>query len=213
MGVAYATAHAWTPRTMFASTRAPVDLETLFPKNFGDWTIEPGPVMVVAPDAAALLSKLYSATLSRTYINKQGQRIMLSVAYGGDQGDATRAHRPEVCYPAQGFQVLSKFDSTFDVAGHNLPVRHLVTRLGSRTEPVTYWIVVGERIALSNIDQKVAHLDYSVRGLIPDGMLVRVSNISSDAPASFALHERFVREMAAAVEPTLLGRVVGNKTA
>lgn len=213
MGGAYGAAQALTPRTFIASTRPQAKLETLFPSRFGDWRIEPGPAMLVAPDAEALISKLYSETLSRTYVNPRGERVMLSVAYGGDQSDATRAHRPEVCYPAQGFQLLSSQDSAYDVIGHRVPVRQLVTRLGARTEPVSYWIVVGERVALSSTDQKLAQLAYSFRGLIPDGMLVRVSNISTDSRASFALHQRFVQEMAAAVQPTLLARIVGNTAA
>ena len=30
---------------------------------------------------------------------------MLTIAYGGDQRDALRSHRQEVCYRAQGFTV------------------------------------------------------------------------------------------------------------
>ena len=105
---AFAGAAAWRPTVHLADTRPKIELETLFPKAFGDWVVDDRmPVQLVSPDTAALLSKIYNQTLSRTYVNAKGEQIMLSVAYGGDQSDATRAHRPEVCYPAQGFQIVS----------------------------------------------------------------------------------------------------------
>lgn len=59
----------------------------------------------ITPELANNLDKLYSQTLTRTYINNDGYRIMLSVAYGENQlsSDVTQVHRPEFCYVAQGF--------------------------------------------------------------------------------------------------------------
>lgn len=210
MVLSYAGAQAWKPRHFFTETRPAVKLETLFPETFGDWRVDrSGPVQLIAPDAAALINKLYNDTLSRTYVNSRGERIMLSVAYGGDQSDGTRAHRPEVCYPAQGFQLLSSHDATLRTDAHPVRARQLVARLGGRVEPISYWVVVGERIALSGTDQKLAQLSYSMRGFIADGMLVRVSNISADSAASFRLHQEFVEQLARAVVPAELTRVIG----
>jgi EpsI family protein len=212
MGGSFGLAQALKPTTRMADLQTKVSLEDLFPKTFGDWTLDDRmPAQLVSPDAQALLDKLYNETLSRTYVKRgTGERIMLSVAYGGDQSDATRAHRPEVCYPAQGFQMLSTRDSLMQTQSHPLRVRQLVMKLGARTEPVSYWVVVGEHIALSGTDQKIAQLRYSVRGLIPDGMLVRVSNIDNDAAESFALHQDFVRQLSQAVRPDLAPRIFGS---
>ena len=211
MVLAYAGANAWRPTQHLADSRPKVNLETIFPKAFGQWTIdERMPVQLVSPDTAALLSKIYSQTLSRTYVNATGERIMLSVAYGGDQSDATRAHLPEVCYPAQGFEILSKTKSTLTSSGHTMPVRQLVARLGSRVEPITYWLVVGEKVATSGTEVKLAQLRYSAMGVIPDGILVRVSNISNDAEKSFLLHADFVRALTGAVPRTAAFHITGN---
>lgn len=211
MACAFGVATAWKPTTHLADQRAKLDLEVLFPRSFGDWVVDDRmPVQLVSPDTQALLSKIYNQTLSRTYVNPRGDRIMLSVAYGGDQSDATRAHRPEVCYPAQGFQMLRASAGSVETATHPVRVRRLVARQGGRIEPITYWIVVGEQITLSGTEQKVAQLGYSVRGLIPDGMLIRVSNINADESAAFATQAGFIAELAAAMKPELRSRAFGS---
>ena len=209
---AYAGAQAWRPTARLADTRPKVDLETMFPKAFGDWREDDRmPVQLVAPDTQAMLNKLYNQTLSRTYINPQGDRIMLSVAYGGDQSDATRAHRPEVCYPAQGFQLNERQDGTIALADRNLRVRRLVTQLGGRVEPLTYWITVGERITISGTEQKLAQLSYSTRGVVPDGMLVRVSSIDRDSSKAFGVQQGFIAALAQAIPGAQQAQVIGRR--
>lgn len=204
-------AHAWRPTERLSETRAKVNLETLFPTAFGDWRVDAGmPVQLVSPDQQAVLSKIYNQVLSRTYMNSRGERIMLSVAYGGDQSDATRAHRPEVCYPAQGFQIDSSADTAVSLDGHPLRVRQLVSRLGGRVEPITYWVTVGDRIALSGTEQKLAQLSYSMRGVVPDGMLVRVSSINPNADQAFAVQQTFLTELAKSIAPELRNQVMGK---
>lgn len=210
MLLALAGAHAWRPTQRLADTRPKVNLETLFPRSFGDWTVDAHmPVQLISPDTQAVLDKIYNQTLSRTYVNRQGERIMLSVAYGGDQSDATRAHRPEVCYPAQGFQILSGRDGAIDLGGQKLRVRHLLSRLGGRVEPISYWIMVGNRVTLSGTEQKLAQLSYSTRGVVPDGMLVRVSSISGDEAMAYEMHQRFVAQLSLALTGGLRSQVFG----
>ena len=212
MVAAFAGAQAWRPTARLADTRPKVNLETMFPKAFGAWQVDDRmPVQLVSPDTQAMLSKIYNQTLSRTYVNPHGDRIMLSVAYGGDQSDATRAHRPEVCYPAQGFQIMASQDSQINLGSHTLRVRQLESRLGGRIEPISYWITVGDRITLSGTEQKLAQLSYSTRGVVPDGMLVRVSSIEADTPKAYALHRSFVSALAGAIHPAMQPQVVGSR--
>ncbi|WP_418321475.1 exosortase-associated protein EpsI, B-type [Piscinibacter sakaiensis] len=208
--VAVAVAAAWRPILPLADTRPPINLESLFPKSFGTWTLDDRmPVQLVSPDTAAVLDKIYNQTLSRTYVNKRGERIMLSVAYGGDQSDGTRAHRPEVCYPAQGFQILSEQRDEVALHSKNLRVRRLVAKLADRVEPITYWTTVGDRLAVSGTEQKLAQLSYSTRGFIPDGMLVRVSNIDADAKSAFERQSAFIRELAIHISVDAQPQVIG----
>lgn len=201
----------WSRPTIHLADRiGKPDLETLFPARFGDWRVDTSmPVVLPAPDVQAKLNAIYNQVLSRTYINTAGERVMLSVAYGGDQSNGTRAHRPEVCYPAQGFQIFSSQSGVVDLPGQALPVRQLMSRLGGRFEPITYWIVVGGQVATSHVDQKLAELRYSVKGVIADGMLVRVSTIDQDAARGHAAQAKFITAMAAAVAGTAHERIFG----
>lgn len=211
MMAAFVGAHAWKPTRHMSDMRPPVDLEAMFPKSFDDWTMDTRvPVQLIAPDVAAVLNRTYNQTLSRTYVNRNGDRIMLSVAYGGDQSDGTRAHRPEVCYPAQGFQMLSSEMQELNAPPSPHRVRRLVAKLGGRVEPITYWVVVGDRVALSGTEQKLQQLSYSVKGVIPDGMLVRVSSIDRDSARAFKIQDTFIASLAKAVRADDLPQVMGQ---
>ena len=90
------------PDTAAASPEPALSLEAMIPKRFGDWR-EKHFEHVVNPQERELLDKLYSNTLSRTYVNSSGYMIMLSLAHGRDQRGDLAAHMPEICYPANGF--------------------------------------------------------------------------------------------------------------
>ena len=209
--VAYTGAQVWRPTAYLSGTRPQINLETLFPKAFGDWFVDQRmPAQLVSPDTQAVIDKIYNQTLSRNYVNQKGDRIMLSVAYGGNQSEGTRAHRPEVCYPAQGFQILSSQYAEMKAGDRQMRVHQLVAKAGGRVEPISYWVMVGERVALSGTEQKLAQLSYSLRGFIPDGMLVRVSSIDADAAAAYKLHQAFVADMSKAISPEMRAQVIGR---
>lgn len=205
-------AHYMTPTRHLADKIGKPDLETLFPKQFGAWRLDANvPVILPAPDVQARLDAIYNQVLSRTYINDQGQRVMLSVAYGGDQSDGTRIHRPEVCYPAQGFQILSNKVDRLPMPGREpLKVRRLESKLEQRREPITYWVVVGDSAVTSAAEQKLAQLRYGMQGLIPDGVLVRVSSIDPETPRAFELQQRYIADLARALTPQASLRVFGK---
>lgn len=214
MGSAAAGAVAMRPTRKLADLRPKVDLERMFPAKFGEWVTDTsGPVQLISPTQEALINKLYSQTLSRTYVNREGRRIMLSVAYGGDQSDATRAHRPEVCYPAQGFRIDGNRKIELEIGGRTIFARQLETQLGARNEPVLYWLSVADITTTSGIEQKLAQIRYGLRGYIPDGMLVRVSSIDGDAERAHRLQVEFVKALEAAVDPDSRERIFGAKTA
>lgn len=188
----------------------PIDLERVIPKVFADWQHEPrGASVIVSPDAQALLDKLYAQVLNRTYLNADGYRVMLALAHGSDQRGALQAHRPEICYPAQGFVLHDSHPGTIPVEGGSLPVRRMTASLGPRHEPVTYWFTVGERAIGTGLDRKFAEMKATLTGRIPDGLLFRLSSIDSDARRAFRLHGDFIRGLLAAVEPQHRVRLSG----
>jgi EpsI family protein len=188
------------PTVFLADQIGKPELEVLFPKQFDGWQLDADlPTVLPSPDVQAQINKIYNQVLSRTYVNREGQRIMLSVAYGGDQSDGPSAHRPEVCYPAQGFEITGNKKVAASVAGGSLAVRRLMARSGARLEPITYWVVVGDEAVTSGIDQKLAQMRYGLRGVIADGMLVRVSSLDPDMEHGHAVQSSFIGAMAAAL--------------
>ncbi len=175
-------------------------LETAVPKQFGEWVELPERgAQVVNPQTRELLDKLYSQILTRTYIDKGGYQIMLSLAYGDDQRGGLQAHRPEVCYPAQGFKLGRVEDAALPTQFGPIEVRRLTTSLGTRNEPVTYWLTVGDQIIRSRLDKRIAEIRLALTGQVPDGLLFRVSSIDNDTARAFRMQQKFVADMMAAV--------------
>lgn len=187
---------ALRPTEKLADQGQKMDLESMVPHGFGDWQeLQQKHVEVINPQQVEQLSKLYAQTLSRSYINNDGVIIMLSIAYGTNQSDGVALHYPEVCYPAQGFQLLANESAKVETDYGNIRVRHLVTRLGDRYEPVTYWSTLGNQVVQGSMETKIAQLKYGFRGQIPDGLIFRVSSISRDANQGYEAQSRFVRDL------------------
>lgn len=199
------------PTEMLADRGPKMDMEAVIPKQFGDWRVDPTLIPVLpAPDVQAKLDDLYDQTIARTYINSAGQRVMLSIAYGGDQrSDSTQVHRPEFCYTAQGFNVVRPMSGKVATHLGELTVRRLVAVLGKRNEPITYWITIGDRVTLPGFGRKLTQIAFGVTGKVPDGMLVRVSSIDRDEPAAFETHARFINELTQVVPATYRAKFFG----
>jgi len=192
----------------------PIDLASAVPTKFGGWVELPDQsAQVINPQTKELLDKIYSQVLSRTYVNDQGYRIMLSLAYGDDQRGGLQAHRPEVCYPAQGFKLGKIEDGALPTAFGAVEVRRLTTTLGTRDEPVTYWLTVGDRVIKDKFDKRVAELRLALTGQIPDGLLFRVSSIDRDPARAFAMQQQFAADMLTAVPAETRRRLSGLTTA
>ncbi len=187
-----------------------LDLERLVPRAFGDWSIDPT-LAPVAPttEVQEKLDRIYSSTVSRSYVNSRGELMMLIVAYGGDQSDALKAHRQEVCYTAQGFTIHALGQGELAAAGRTIPVTRMFAVRGDRAEPVTYWFTMGDRVVRGRFERLRTQLAAGLAGRIPDGMLVRVSSISTDADAAYAAQQAFVASLLGAMPASDAARMAG----
>lgn len=210
MFAASGTAFMARPTTRVSDLRQAISLESMIPKQFGDWREQPaGYVQVVNPQTQELFDKLYSQILNRVYVNGSGYRIMLSLAYGSDQRGSLQAHKPEVCYPAQGFMVQKNNAGELATAFGMIPVRRLFTTMLARQEPVTYWFTVGDQAVLGTTQKRLVDLRYGLTGRIPDGMLFRVSSIDRDEARAYQMQDQFVNQMLQAVSPEERKRLSG----
>lgn len=210
-GTAWAS-EALKPRQHLSLSKPPVQLEQQIPKVLGKWTVDAS-IIPLLPDAQlqAKLDALYSQLLARTYVNPQGQRVMLSIAYGADQSsEATAVHRPEFCYSAQGFRVTNAGRETLGLGGKSLEAQRLIAEMGPRFEPITYWVTLDEHASLPGLSRKLDQLRYGLRGQIPDGMLVRVSTVGLPKEQSFAVQREFLETLYGAVSPAVRGRYFGS---
>ena len=78
-----------------------------------------------------------------------------------------------------------------------------------RSEPVIYWVAVGDQVVTTGIGQKLAQMRYGLRGVIADGMLIRVSSIDADMNRAHALQARFLEDLSLTLDAKALDRVFG----
>jgi EpsI family protein len=204
--------HAFQPTELLAQRLGDIDLEAVVPDKFGKWRRDASSAAgVVDPQAKAFIDSIYTRTLARVYVADDGYRIMLSIAYSRDHSDNRDSfHRPEICYPASGFNILDQSDAKIATTYGNVSARRLVTRLGAaRPEPVTYWVTIGEHAVVTGMDRKLASLRYTSRGLIPDGLLFRVSSIDPNPGNAFARQDQFIRDFVAALPASYRRRIAG----
>lgn len=204
---------ALRPTQKMADQGPPINLETMIPRTFGDWYEEQQhSAQIVDPQQQEMIDKIYTQTLSRTYVNSSGYRIMLAIAYGDDQRDSLQTHYPEVCYPAQGFEVLSRQSGNISALPlGSIPIMQLTTSLEKRRlEPVTYWVMIGDMPITGGWKKKLAEMRYGLKGLVPDGLLFRVSSIDQDNQHAFEMHRSFVTDILSAMPPLERKRISGT---
>lgn len=195
------TALELKPSTQYST--ADSDLENSIPKQFGEWVLVPDENQQVSlsSDTNSLQNLLYDDILMRTYINKQGARIMLALAYAKEQRQDVKVHQPDICYPAQGYQMLSSQNTTFELTTPSHPVigkRQLYESSNGR-EAVSYWIRIGDQTSLSGLQMRYKIIkDGLLKNRYDDGILVRVSSRvgqEEDLNAVFNIHGSFFDDL------------------
>ena len=178
MMLAAALASLATPQ-LHALSAAP-SLENTVPMAFGDWkAVSDTQLQVdVSRGVETQSEQPYDQTVMRTYVNSQGQRVMLALAWGERQRHDVKVHRPEVCYPAQGYSVVSlQVGKPLLMAGKAEPVPTVSMLAQGRggMEAVRYWIRIGTQYGGDGLQTRWYILKEGLAGRIPDGVLVRAS--------------------------------------
>lgn len=189
-----------------------VDLESMIPKQFGMWHVDESirPISM-SPDQEEALKKIYSQILTRTYINNLDQRIMLSVVYGDGIDRQLDIHRPEVCYPAQGFSVSQYTDHVINTLSGSLSLRRLVATNGPRVEPISYWVKVGDKAVSSTFERKLQKIKQGLVGGAGSGILARVSSIGNDQTLAYQEQEEFINAMLQSLPDEQRKQLIGDQ--
>ncbi len=187
----------------------PPDLKSNIPLIFGGWQFVAAAPQLVNPQTQQMLDALYSEVVARTYVDAQRYHVMMSVAYGNDQRGGLEAHRPEVCYPAQGFVLQDQRDDVLATRFGAVQVRRLRTAMGTRQEPITYWFAMAQTQNASAFDKRMSRLRALLTGSIPDGILMRVSSIDADPQRAWRNHDAFLAALLDALPGATRSRLMG----
>jgi EpsI family protein len=187
-------------------------LERLIPDSMPRWRrVDASFAKIVDPVLEGTVSSIYAASLNRVYRRDDGRQIMLSIAFSPSQNRTSQVHRPEVCYAAQGFEVrgITKTHLALSYGGR-LPTMRMVAVGPQRNEPVTYWLRIGDSVVRGNVEQGLARVSYGLTGLVPDGLVFRVSSLDLDTARAFELHDDFIDALLDSLpghdRQTLIGR-------
>jgi EpsI family protein len=197
-GAALATAGVAWARTPRISTAMidPKKIEAIVPLKVGGWSYETKSGLVLPPPDQ-LAAQLYDQVVTRVYGSDTDLPVMLLIAYGSSQDGMLQVHRPEVCYPASGYTLSETRDIAIPLppGKASIPARAFTAVGQQRTEQLIYWTRVGTRFPRSWTEQRLAVVKDNLRGMIPDGVLVRISTVSDNVPDSRALLERFAAQL------------------
>lgn len=213
MLAASGSAYALTPRRKL-SLLNDRRLADMLPRQFGDWQEVPSGALVVPQGDDSLAAKLYSQTVGRVYGNSANDFMMMLIAYGDTQSDQLQLHRPEVCYPAFGFELHGVQRVEIPVgSGVSVPGRRMTASLDMRKEQIMYWARIGELLPTSGREQRWMRLKTEMRGIVPDGALVRFSNLRPDPAAGYLLNQQFAADLVHAISPAARRALMGTELA
>lgn len=186
-------------------------LDQLVPKDFAGWRFQAASGLVLPPQDQ-LRDKIYSQLLTRVYARDDGTSVMLLIAYSGAQDGTIQVHRPEVCYPASGYHLAEIVDDRVPIAnGVTIPSRYIVAETPLSREQLIYWTRLGSHFPTKWSAQKTAVIAENFAGVVPDGVLVRISSTASgDARATF---DGFARDLYGAVGERMRKVLVGSALA
>jgi len=196
------------PKPMPATAQA--SLAQSIPTQFGDWKevsfagdqVDPGKGTADEPN----MDRPYDDVLMRAYGNSRGDVVLLALAYGRNQRQEVKIHRPDVCYTAQGFQLLERNAIDLPVKGADgLPVTgtRMLVKAPGRVEAVSYFIRIGDVFTENAWKIRYHIFRQGMAGHAVDGVLVRASQIvqgpTSGGPARYEVQEAFLSDLVQAL--------------
>ena len=192
-----------------------LSFKDIVPVAFGPWSSRDVTDLVDAHIENSLESRLYDETMERVYTNREsGDELMVLLAHGDSQTNDLQLHRPEVCYPAFGFEILSNKKAGLNLAqGAVLPVRQLVAASPGRKENIVYWTRLGEFLPASEAEQRADRFQTVLHGYVADGLLARFSLVSEDAASAMSTLGGFITGFIKASNAHQRGALIGTRLA
>jgi EpsI family protein len=166
------------------------------PERLGQWSalgdeeLAPDALALVEPDSYVL--RLYGAP-GRASI------WVYAAVYSGRSGYGKGAHDPEVCYPAQGWEILRSREVSVPVnTAERFHARALDVHKSSRESVVLYWFQPARRWSATLWVEELLRLADAVQGR-PQYAFVRLATPAGAGDAS----ERELTELASDLAPAI----------
>ncbi len=210
----------WLTPSLTGQAHAPGLIARGLPQSVGPWRGVAAPATLVDLTVAGggggerSNDHPYDEVVMRSYASPQSPPIMLAIAYAAQQRQEVKIHRPDLCYPSQGWRIVSQRRLTLpglrDAAGP-LEVVRLRAHKGNQQEVVLYLLRTGHSYSQSMWAGRLAILQAGLRGQMPDGALLRVSQrleAQDDPRSAEAELQRFLQTLLLDVAPEARDRLV-----
>jgi len=209
--VAAAAAEGLRPRRRLSFLGA-TTFDSITPWRIGEWSGRPASDIAAVSPPGSLAAKLYGEIVQRSYLHGGADAdIMMLLAHGDSQTNDLQLHRPEVCYPAFGFDLSHDGPVVVPIGNRvSLPARRLVADQPGRRENIVYWTRLGDYLPDSASKQRLDRLKTSMEGIVADGLLARFSIVGPDPSRSFYVLSEFIRTLLLTVNPTHRPAFVGT---
>jgi EpsI family protein len=204
-----AVAYAAMPRRP-ANRLAQHSLDTLIPAAIGDWRWVSSAGVVTTTETSD--DDGYDQQLKRVYAAPGKPGIMLLIAYGSTQGGSLQLHRPETCYPGQGFRLADfrTVELSLGAPPTRVAARAFTAQRDDRIERLLYWTRIADAFPRNTAGEYRAILGSVMSGTIPDGILVRVSTLGTDIAESDTGLAQFAEAMVLAAPAAGRALLVGG---
>jgi EpsI family protein len=190
-------------------------LDQVVPRTVGGWTSRDVSDLVAPTSDDDLAARLYNQTIERIYLDAAtGAEVMMLIAHGDSQTNDLQLHRPEVCYPSFGYDIVSNVTAAVPLAaGLSLPARRLTAKASDHAEFIVYWTRLGEYLPTDGRQQRLDRLKTAMAGYVADGVLARFSAVDTDPSAAFARLSTFIAQLLRAVPNDARPALVGSSLA
>jgi len=180
------------------------ELDAAIPKAVGPYRFATTSGLILPP-RDELSDRLYDEVLTRTYLAPGQIPVMALFAYGSVQNLSLELHRPEECYPQQGFEIGAAERMPLRLDGHDIPASFLTARRpDGYVEQLLFWSRIGPHFPPDRTTQSLIVARENFAGRMPDGILVRLSLPTGDRALALRVAGRFMADLAAELPP--LGR-------
>ena len=135
---------------------------------------------------------------------------MMLAAQSASQTGVLQIHRPEVCYPAGGFQLSPVVEHDIPVGPLTLRTNQLTATADGRSEQIVYWTRIGKHLPISWAEQRWAVAQDNMTGIIPDAVLVRISVSANDRGEALAVIGNFTKALISSLSPNARRVLIGT---